>query len=149
MARFFREQDIDEFRECFYLYARSGQIRGLDELTVIMRSLGMSPTISELKKYLKEYNGKLSFADFLSVMHSHTKVENIPQEIVDAFKGADPLGRGVVSARELRHVLLRWGEKLSTREVEQVFREANISPNGAVRYADFVKIVCAPVPDYY
>ena len=25
-ARFFREQDIDEFRECFYLYARSVQM---------------------------------------------------------------------------------------------------------------------------
>jgi Ca2+-binding EF-hand superfamily protein len=43
-----------EFRECFYLFARSGQIRTLDELTIIMRSLGMSPTIQELKKYLKD-----------------------------------------------------------------------------------------------
>merc|ERR1712242_237156 len=38
-----RDQDIDEFRECFYLYARSGQIKTMDELTIIMRSLGMSP----------------------------------------------------------------------------------------------------------
>lgn len=42
-----------EFRECFYLFARSGQIRSLDELTVIMRSLGLSPTIAELAGYLK------------------------------------------------------------------------------------------------
>lgn len=43
-----------EFRECFYLFARSGQIKTLDELTVIMRSLGLSPTISELAGYLKQ-----------------------------------------------------------------------------------------------
>lgn len=43
-----------EFRECFYLFARGGQIRTLDELTIIMRSLGMSPTIHELKKYMKD-----------------------------------------------------------------------------------------------
>ena len=49
---------LTEFRECFYLFARSGQIRTLDELTIIMRSLGMSPTIQELKKYLKD-KGKL------------------------------------------------------------------------------------------
>lgn len=49
-----------EFRECFYLFARSGQIRTLDELTIIMRSLGMSPTIQELKKYLKD-KGKSPF----------------------------------------------------------------------------------------
>ena len=33
--------------------------------------------------------------------------------------------------------------------VDQIFREANISPNGMVKYEEFVKIVCAPVPDYY
>ncbi len=33
--------------------------------------------------------------------------------------------------------------------VDQIFREANIQPNGNVRYEEFVKIVCAPVPDYY
>ena len=33
--------------------------------------------------------------------------------------------------------------------VEQIFREANVSINGQVKYEDFVKIACAPVPDYY
>ena len=33
--------------------------------------------------------------------------------------------------------------------VDQIFREANIHPNGVVKYEEFVKIVCAPVPDYY
>lgn len=33
--------------------------------------------------------------------------------------------------------------------VEQIFREANVSLNGHVKYEDFVKIACAPVPDYY
>ena len=44
-----------EFRDCFHLFARhGGQITTMDELTVIMRSLGMSPTIAELRKYMKE-----------------------------------------------------------------------------------------------
>lgn len=33
--------------------------------------------------------------------------------------------------------------------VEQIFREANVSTNSMVKYEDFVKIACAPVPDYY
>merc|ERR1719411_769472 len=74
-ARFFKEEDIDEFRECFYLYARSGQIQTMDELTVVMRSLNMSPTIAELRAYMKSKNGRMSFADFLDIMHQHsTKV---------------------------------------------------------------------------
>merc|ERR1711915_1041474 len=149
MARHFKEQDIDEYRECFSLYARNGQIRTLDQLTVIMRSLGMSPTISELKQYFKEKGGKMSFPDFLDVMHKHSQVENIPDEILKAFKGHDPKNTGSIPAKELKHILWQWGEKLSTKEVEQVFREANISQNGMVRYKDFIRIVCAPVPDYY
>ncbi|KAL7638740.1 UNVERIFIED_CONTAM: hypothetical protein RMT77_010273 [Armadillidium vulgare] len=149
MARHFKEKDIDEYRECFSLYARNGQIRSLDQLTVIMRSLGMSPTIAEIKKYFKEKGGKMTFPDFLDVMHEHSKVEDVSTEVLAAFKGHDPKRTGTVPAKDLRHILLEWGEKLSHKEVDQVFREANLPPNGHIRYHDFAKIVCAPVPDYY
>lgn len=91
----------------------------------------------------------MSFPDFLDVMHQHSQVEKVPQEILAAFQGHDPRRTGTIPARELRHILLHWGERLSTKEVEQIFREANISNNGMVRYQDFCRIVCAPVPDYY
>lgn len=149
MARYFKEQDIDEFRECFYLFARSGQIKSLDELTVIMRSLGLSPTISELAGYLKQKGGKMSFADFLEVMHIHSRSEDLPREVVNAFKAWDPEGKGVISAKHLRHLLEKWGECLSSKEVDRIFREANVNNNSMVRYEDFVKIACAPIPDYY
>uniref|UniRef100_U5ENA1 Putative calmodulin n=1 Tax=Corethrella appendiculata TaxID=1370023 RepID=U5ENA1_9DIPT len=149
MARYFKEQDIDEFRECFYLFARSGHITTLDELTVIMRSLGLSPTIQELTSYLKKKNGKMSFADFLEVMHQHSRVENLPQEVINAFKAADPANKGTIPAKQLRNLLQNWGEGLSVREVDNIYREANVGNNGTVRYSDFVKIACAPVPDYY
>merc|ERR1719270_3163109 len=102
----------------------------MDELTVIMRSLGMSPTITELKTYMKDKRGKDSFADFLDIMHSHTKKESIPKELLEAFRGMDPQKRGVIPAKDLWHILVKWGEKLSAREVDQIFREANIKPNG-------------------
>ena len=90
------------------------------------------------------------------------------------FRNYDKKKRGVIAAKDLHHILAKWGEKLSAREgesrpqceqhfspvigvlskfhafaVDQIFREAGIQPNGTVRYEEFVKIVCAPVPDYY
>lgn len=109
----------------------------------------MSPTIQELKKYMKEKGGKMSFAEFLEVMHTHSQAEVLPDEVVAAFQAADPGKKGVIPARQLKHMLLNWGERLSGKEVEQIFREANVSHNGQVKYQDFVKIACAPVPDYY
>lgn len=102
------------------MFARSGQISTLDELTVIMRSLGLSPTIQELINYLKKKGGKMSFADFLEVMHQHSKVENLPEEVIAAFKAADPQNTGVIPARQLRNLLQNWGEGLSNREVSVV-----------------------------
>uniref|UniRef100_A0A336MMW7 CSON003566 protein n=1 Tax=Culicoides sonorensis TaxID=179676 RepID=A0A336MMW7_CULSO len=150
MARHFKEKEIDEFRECFYLFARSGTITNLDELTVCMRSLGQSPTILELHSYMKKKNGKLTFADFLEVMHEHSNKERLPDEVLQAFKAGDLERKGTISARHLRNILQNWGEGLSPREVDNIFREANVTSNNAqIRYADFVKICCAPVPDYY
>ena len=90
----------------------------MDELTVIMRSLGMSPTIAELRTYMKDKGGKMAFADFLDVMHTHSKKESIPRELQEAFRNYDTNKRGVIAAKDLWHILVKWGEKLSPREGE-------------------------------
>jgi len=149
MARHFKEQDIAEFRDCFSLFARNGHIDSLDQLTVIMRSLRTSPTVTEMKQYLKSKNGKISFADFLEVMHTHTQKEDSSKDIMAAFVASNPNKNGTISEKELRRLLQRTGEKLSAKEVDQIFKEALIRPGSQVKYKDFTKIVVAPVPDYY
>ena len=88
----------------------------MNELAVIMRSLGMNPTKTELTTYMKGKNGKLAFADFLDVMHTHSSKENLPKELLDAFRCGDPQRKGVIPARDLRRILIKWGEKLSSKE---------------------------------
>lgn len=58
----------------------------------------------------------MSFADFLEVMHLQTRVEDLPKEVNDAFKAADHSRSGLIPARQLAHMLLNWGEKLSNKE---------------------------------
>lgn len=60
----------------------------------------------------------MSFADFLDVMHIHSRAEDLPREVIDAFKAADPAKKGTIPARQLRHMLLHWGEQLSAKEGE-------------------------------
>lgn len=73
----FSEKDIDSFREAFFLFAQNRNenpiyIKSVDELCVIMRSLGLSPTIREITTYMKNYGNKMSFSDFLEVVHIHS-----------------------------------------------------------------------------
>lgn len=181
----FTENDIDTFREAFFLFAKNRTenpiyIRSVDELCVIMRSLGLSPTIKEIGAYMKKYNNKMSFSDFLEVVHTHSRgkisekdlcgnvanfssqnisfttrcirfvlVEKLPDEILDAFKSFDTKKTGKINARILRSILANWGEKLTEREIQAIFREANVNMHGEINYGEFLKIVSAPVPDYY
>jgi hypothetical protein len=51
---------VAEFRDCFSLYAREKSINSTEQLTTIMRSLGFSPTITEVQHYFTEYQkGKI------------------------------------------------------------------------------------------
>lgn len=65
---------------------------------------------------MKSKNEKISFADFLEIMHTHTTKENATKDLKAAFKAADTNGRGTISSKELRQILSGWGERLSTRE---------------------------------
>ena len=60
--------------------------------------------------------GKMSFADFLEVMHLQTRVEDLPKEVIKAFQAADTSRSGTIPARQLAHMLLHWGEQLSSKE---------------------------------
>ncbi|XP_013394046.1 calmodulin-like protein 4 isoform X1 [Lingula anatina] len=149
-ARFFSKSDIDEFKECFSFYARQRHIVNVEELKIIMRSLGYSPTIVELQTYYKKYQkeGKIDFATFLDIMHEHSQNEKCQEELVAAFQSHDIQRRGYVNASEVKNILTQFGEKLNKREVDALFREAKIQPNGQVKYADFIKTLLTPAPDY-
>ena len=62
-----------------------------------MRSLSLSPTKNELEIYFKQKGGKLTFADFLDVMHTHSGKEKLPDEIIRAFQANDYNRTGAVS----------------------------------------------------
>lgn len=74
----------------------------------------------------------MSFADFLEVIHQHSRVENLPEEVIEAFKAGDKSGRGTIPARQLRHLLQNWGEGLSFREVGSPQVSARLDVNATV-----------------
>ena len=46
---------VSEFHDCFFLFAREKGVASTEELTIIMRSLGFSPTSTEIESYLHEF----------------------------------------------------------------------------------------------
>ncbi|XP_039992691.1 calmodulin-like protein 4 [Xiphias gladius] len=153
MAKFFTPVQINEFKECFSLYDKNqkGKIVAKDLITV-MRCLGTSPTFGEIERHLQvhkiEKTGELDFSSFLTMMHRQIQQEDPKAEILEALRMTDKQKKGYIQASELRAKLTMLGEKLTDKEVDELFRETNVKSNGTVNYEEFTRMVTLPPVDY-
>ncbi|KAL7412519.1 hypothetical protein BDY24DRAFT_341722, partial [Mrakia frigida] len=137
-----------EFKEAFSLFDKDGDgTITTKELGTVMRSLGQNPTEAELTDMVNEVdadgNGKIDFAEFLTMMSRKMRDVDSEEEIKEAFKVFDKDGNGFISAAELRHVMTNLGEKLTQSEVDEMIREADVDGDGQINYAEFVKMMMA------
>nr|XP_061811308.1 calmodulin-like protein 4 [Nerophis lumbriciformis] len=152
-AKFFTPAQINEFKECFSLYDKKqkGSIE-VNDLITVMRCLGTSPTIGEIERHLQvhkiEKSGSLDFSTFLTMMHRQMQQEDPKTEILEAFRMTDKQKKGYIQASELRAKLTMLGEKLTAKEVDELFQEASITSSGIVNYEDFTEMVTLPPVDY-
>ncbi|CAD5125226.1 DgyrCDS13465 [Dimorphilus gyrociliatus] len=149
-AKYFSAADIEEFRDCFYFYAKEKVISDTKLLSTVMRSLGFSPTITEIDQYFKknEKDNRIDFATFLEVLHQHMEKEKCQQDLLNAFKAFDKNQTGTISYNDFYHLLTATGERLSGSDVDKIFKEAGVSKGQPIKYKEFMKVVLTPLPDY-
>uniref|UniRef100_A0AAV2LV02 EF-hand domain-containing protein n=1 Tax=Knipowitschia caucasica TaxID=637954 RepID=A0AAV2LV02_KNICA len=153
MAKFFTPVQINEFKECFSLYDRQqkGKIQ-VKELITVMRCLGTSPTVGEVDRHLQlhkiEKSGLVDFSTFLTMMHRQMQQEDPEAEILEALRMTDKQRKGYIQATELRAKLTTLGEKLTHKEVDDLFKEAKVKPNGSIDHVKFTQMVTLPPVDY-
>ncbi|XP_029654215.2 squidulin [Octopus sinensis] len=64
------------------------------------------------------------------------------REMKEAFKVFDKDGNGLITATELRQVMLSFSEeKLTEGELEDMMKEADMDGDGMVSYEEFVKMI--------
>ncbi|XP_053320467.1 calmodulin-like protein 4 [Spea bombifrons] len=153
MAKFLSQDDIQKFKECFSLYDKKGRgkIPALD-LQTVMRCLGTCPTQSEVARHLQVQkigkDGEVDFSTFLTIMYRQQKQEDPENEILVAMLMSDKRKNGLISVSELRAKLTQMGEKLTPEEVDDLFKDAHIGPDGMLKYEEFVRKITLPAPDY-
>ncbi|XP_024867035.1 calmodulin-alpha isoform X1 [Temnothorax americanus] len=140
------EDQVAEFKEAFMLFDKDedGTIT-MAELGVVMRSLGQRPSETELRDMVNEVdqdgNGTIEFNEFLQMMSKKMKNADGEDELREAFRVFDKNNDGLISSKELRHVMTNLGEKLSEEEVDDMIKEADLDGDGMVNYEDFVSIL--------
>uniref|UniRef100_A0A8C5PE53 Calmodulin like 4 n=1 Tax=Leptobrachium leishanense TaxID=445787 RepID=A0A8C5PE53_9ANUR len=152
-AKFLSQDEINKYKECFSLYDKKGKgkIPAADLLTV-MRCLGTCPTQTEVTRHLQILkmgkDGEVDFSSFLTIMYRQQKQEDPENEILVAMLMSDKQKKGLIPVSELRAKLTQMGEKLTPEEVDGLLKNADIGPDGMLRYEEFVRRITLPVPDY-
>lgn len=86
-------------------------------------------------------SGKIDLPEFLHMMSKRIADINLEEDILEAFKVFDKDGNGVISARELKHVMANLGEALTDFEVDAMIKEADMDGDGCINYAEFFTFV--------
>jgi len=146
MTEYLTEEQVAEFKEAFQIFDKNGDGSiSLKELGIVMRSLGQNPSeedlIAIIEKVDVDKSGEIDFKEFLSIMAIKLKESDSEEDLLEAFRIFDKDGNGLISAHELRFVMMTAGEALKEDEIDEMIREADIDGDGYVDYEEFVRIM--------
>ena len=107
-----------------------------------LRYLFQNPSEAELEDWVNEFgNGAwVDFAGFADLVSQKWKKIDTELELKAAFSVFDRDGNGFLDAVELRNALARDGEPLTAKELDELFRDADIDGDGKINYDEFAKI---------
>ncbi|TDL20345.1 calmodulin [Rickenella mellea] len=140
------DEQLSELKGAFQLFDKDndGTI-STDELGAVMRSVGREPTEAELKRMVAgvdaDSNGKIEFSEFVVLMEGQIRAEDLKEELRDAFRTFDADNDGFISAKEVRVVMGKLGERLSDQQVDEIVREADTNGDGKINYEEFVRMM--------
>jgi calmodulin len=147
MADHLTSEQIAEIKETFSLFDKGGAgTISLEEMGIIVRALGQTPSQSELETMKKEADpdetGRVDYPEFLSVFAKYQKDPVSEQEIMNSFEELDdkPI-KGSITAKKLKYLMRNCGETLTEEEIEKMLHYANPDHEGNINYRDFVKLM--------
>merc|ERR1711997_1112903 len=120
------DRQIEEYKAAFSLFDKDGDgTISATEFGTILRSLGQNPKDDELKDMMSRFDGdgggSIDFAEFLDLIAGKMKTfgEN-ESSIRRAFRSLDKDHSGYITVKELKEVLNKLGEKMTTKEVQAI-----------------------------
>lgn len=97
------------------------------ELVVVMRSIGLSPSVDEIQKMMDDIvpgnDGEIEFEGFMQLMALKLKETETEDELKEAFKSFDKAGKGFYTLDDLKAMVLQYGERMADDEIEKMFLE--------------------------
>jgi len=117
------------------------------ELRRALRGIGFPVSKKEARELLrkadrKEENGYVTLPQFMEIVEMMgSRDHNQHREITEAFRLFDKSGTGFITLEDLRSLCQEVGETMSTNDLEQMIRVADINGIGKIDIKDFKQIM--------
>lgn len=149
MAEQLSEDQVSQLKDIFdSVFDKDGDGKiSVGELGVAMRSLGRDRTEAQLqdmiKKYDKDGDGNIDFSEFLAMMVKKMKDMDDEKLYREALisGGFDTDDNGLISAAELREVMMNLGANLTGKDLDKMIEEADTEKDGQIKYEEFLTMM--------
>lgn len=135
------DEQAEKLWQAFKVFDQDGNATiGAEELGQVMRSLGQSPTHTELLDTIKEadvdLSGTIDFEELKAAMVSEQGDRNSRLKL--AFSVFDENGSGQITASEMRSVM-SFG--LTDQELDEMVKEVDRDGDGSIDFQEFCKLM--------
>ncbi|MGQ4647199.1 EF-hand domain-containing protein [Lyngbya aestuarii] len=136
------EAEVEKLWEAFNVFdADSSGAISAEELGQVMRSLGQSPSDTELRDMIKEVDvdlsGTIDLDEFKALMVSRQGDRESRLKL--AFSVFDPDGSGQITVNELHNVMSQFG--LTDEELDEIIKEVDHDGDASIDFEEFCKLV--------
>lgn len=132
----------EELKEAFIIYDSDGDGKvNRDQAACVLRSIALSPTNEELTNMLGDRERLFSLNDLQTIIATKAPPFESEEDLKEAFRIFDKDGAGYIDVKELRHVLVHLGEKLSDDEVDELLREVELTGDNQINNDEVVRVI--------
>ncbi|CAG8616267.1 1369_t:CDS:2 [Ambispora gerdemannii] len=131
-----------EYKEAFQLFDKKGNgTISSEALGDLLRALGQNPTEAEVGELVKKAGKEISYDAFLEILNRPNGFApaGTYQDFIEGFLIFDKDRTGFIAASELKYVLTSLGEKLTSEDVDELFKNVQVDSKGNIRYEEIVK----------
>jgi len=140
----FSQKQVAEFKEGFQLMDRDKDgILSKNDLRATFDELGRIAPEKELDEMIGDAPGPINFTMLLTMFAERQSGGSDEDDVViNAFKSFDD-GEGHIDGETLRHALMTWGDKFSSKEVDDAYESMSIDGAGKIDTQKLIEMLTA------
>jgi len=140
----FSQKQVAEFKEGFQLMDRDKDgILSKNDLRATFDELGRIAPEKELDEMINDAPGPINFTMLLTMFAERQSGGSDEDDVViNAFKSFDD-GEGHIDGESLRHALMTWGDKFTSKEVDDAFESMVIDSENKIDTQKLIEMLTA------